>query len=184
MGKEIWKPIRGYEGLYEVSNLGRVRSLARTDTGYRCGRKPTYDKELAYYLVRGYYAVVLYKRGKQKHFLVHRLVADAFIPNPNNYPQINHKDENPKNNIVDNLEWCTGKYNVNYGKRKEKWLEHENVKAQKKAVIQVSKDGNFINEFESMTEAAKCLGLNKRDICACCRGKQSHTHKTYWRYKE
>lgn len=89
MEKEIWRPIKGYEGLYEVSNLGRVISLARTVIGYKCGRKPKSDKELAYYTISGYYAVTLYKSGKQKHFLVHRLVANAFIPNPSNYPQIN-----------------------------------------------------------------------------------------------
>ena len=114
---EEWRPIEGYEGLYEVSSYGRVRSLDRYDSNnhFRKGKvlSPVKNKD-------GYLQVNLCCNGKYKMFLVHRLAAQAFIPNPDNLPEINHKDENPGNNNVDNLEWCTRKYNINYGSRKDK----------------------------------------------------------------
>lgn len=124
---EEWRPIEGYEGLYEVSTLGRVRSLERIDNNNHLvkGRilKPTTDKD-------GYFRVDLHKEGKVKHFLIHRLVAQTFIPNPERLPIINHKDEDKTNNIVflnpdgsfkeSNLEWCTYEYNINYGTRNER----------------------------------------------------------------
>ena len=115
---EEWKNIIGYEGLYEVSNTGQVRSLDRY-VKYSNGRihlhkgkvlSPVKDKY-------GYLVVCLYCNEKQKIIKIHRLVAQAFIPNPNNLPEVNHKDEDKTNNSVDNLEWCTAKYNSNYGNR-------------------------------------------------------------------
>ena len=105
--EEIWKDIEGYEGLYQISNLGRVWSVRK-----EIYRKPT--------IVSGYYGVSLTKDGQFDIFTIHRLVAKAFIPNPLNLPQVNHKDENKLNNRVDNLEWCTAKYNSNYGSRNSK----------------------------------------------------------------
>ena len=116
--KETWKDIKGYEGFYQVSNIGNVKSLKRivnNSTTYG-GKatvkerilKPKTDKD-------GYESVGLRKDGKVKHFRVHRLVATAFIPNPNSYPIVNHKDEVKNNNIVSNLEWCTVRYNNTYG---------------------------------------------------------------------
>ena len=119
--EEQWKDIKGYEGLYEVSNLGNVRSLDRTvkrGQGYTIkeGRvlTPFYEKK------KGYYQVVLAKDGKAKTYRVHRLVAIAFLENPYNYTDVNHKDEVKTNNNVDNLEWCTRKYNNNYGTKPER----------------------------------------------------------------
>lgn len=108
---EIWKEIEGYAGLYEVSNWGNIRSL-------KFGRKlnPAVNSS-------GYKLISLSKEGKSKSFSVHRLVAEAFIPNSNNYPCINHKDENKTNNHVGNLEWCTQKYNCNYGNYNKKLSE-------------------------------------------------------------
>ena len=113
--EEIWKDIKGYEGLYKVSNLGRVKSVHFNHSKKVTEKilKPIKDRD-------GYVDAFLYKNGKVKHFKMHRLVAEAFIPNPNNLPQINHIDENVNNNRVDNLEWCTVGYNINYGKRNEK----------------------------------------------------------------
>lgn len=111
---EEWKSITGYEGLYEVSSYGRVRSLDKYDSINRFLRGRILklcDNGC------GYLSVVLYSNSKRKLCLVHRMVAQAFIPNPYNLPQVNHRDENPSNNNVDNLEWCDGKYNVNYGTR-------------------------------------------------------------------
>lgn len=103
--KEEFRPIKGYEGLYEVSNLGNVRNV-------KTGRiLKSFDNK------RGYLTIRLSKNGKSSKFYIHRLVAEAFISNPNNYPVINHKDEIKTNNSIDNLEWCTQKYNINYGTR-------------------------------------------------------------------
>ena len=124
MIEEIWRPIEGYEGLYEVSNTGQVRSLNRYVKGkgksYRLQKgkmlSPIKNKD-------GYLQVNLCCNGKNKMFLVHRLSAQAFLPNPDNLPEINHKDEDKTNNIVDNLEWCDRSYNNNYGTRKDKVRE-------------------------------------------------------------
>ena len=110
---EQWRPIEGYEGLYEVSNLGRVKSL-------KCGRERILKPQMK---KKGYLQVGLRKEGKYKMFKVHRLVAQAFIPNPEGLPQINHKDENPSNNRVENLEWCDSKYNNNYGTHNERIVQ-------------------------------------------------------------
>lgn len=112
--EEIWKDIQGYEGLYQVSNLGRVKSLARLDTrGQRVSEKILkLGKHRA-----GYFRVNLYKNGKMKQYLVHRLVALAFIPNPENKEQVNHIDGNKQNNVIENLEWCTHSENIQHAYR-------------------------------------------------------------------
>lgn len=117
--KEIWKDIEGYEGLYQISNLGRVKSLEKyVNTAIKNNTKVKRKEQiLKQYNKNGYLQVTLTHNNKRKYFGVHRLVANAFIPNLNNYPQVNHKDENTLNNCVDNLEWCTAKYNCNYGTR-------------------------------------------------------------------
>ena len=121
---EEWRPIEGYEGLYEVSNTGRVRSVDRYikngHSSYRLHKGKVISLLKGEY---GYIQVNLYYNGKNYKKYVHRLVAQAFIPNPDNLPQINHKDEDKTNNRVDNLEWCTAKYNINYGTRKDKVRE-------------------------------------------------------------
>ena len=109
---EEWRDIEGYEGLYQISSLGRVKSFPRPTTPG--GILKTIKRK------DGYCSIKLSKNGKVKKVLVHRLVAKAFIPNTNNLPIINHKDENPLNNNVDNLEWCDNKYNGNYGTVKER----------------------------------------------------------------
>lgn len=105
--REVWKDIPGYEGLYQISNIGNIRSLNYNQTGK--------VQRLKLDTHKGYKKLCLYKNGRKKSHRVHRLVALAFIPNPNNLPYINHKDENRANNCVWNLEWCTAKYNTNYG---------------------------------------------------------------------
>ena len=111
---EIWKDIKGYEGLYQVSNKGRIKSLNYRRTGKEGILKGVPTKY-------GYLMVTLYKKGeKPEHFSVHRLVAEAFIPNHDNLPEVNHIDENKENNHVKNLEWCDRKYNMNYGTRNER----------------------------------------------------------------
>ena len=119
--KEIWKDIEGYEGLYQVSNKGRVKSLKRKICSNSNHKYNTLSEKLLKLSGGGkYIQVILCKDGKTSAKLVHRLVAQAFIPNPNNLPCVNHKDENKKNNDVRNLEWCTYKYNNEYNGRIEK----------------------------------------------------------------
>lgn len=120
--EEIWKDIPNFEGLYQVSNLGNVRVLDRyVNSAIRNNDKvKRKGKILKQYNKRGYLQVSLIKNYKRYYFTVHRLVAMAFLPNPDNLPQINHKDENPLNNNLSNLEWCTAKYNCNYGNRNSK----------------------------------------------------------------
>jgi len=120
--EEIWKDISNYEGKYEVSNLGRVRSLSYNGTGEIKFLKQSTNK-------RGYKRVGLCKNGKMKNCYVHRLVAITFIPNPNNHKEVNHKDENPANNNVNNLEWCTSEYNNNYGTRNKRAGESKKGKS-------------------------------------------------------
>ena len=110
---EIWKDIKGYEGLYQVSNMGRIKSLNYRNTGEEGILRHSLDSY-------GYLKVTLHKNGKQKYFRIHRLVAETFIPNVNNLPEVNHIDENKENNHVENLEWCDRKYNNNYGSRNER----------------------------------------------------------------
>ena len=105
---EEWRDIKGYEGKYKISSYGKVKSLKYKDEKLL---RPSYDKD-------GYKQVILYNNGKGKKWFIHRLVAIHFLPNPNNLPQVNHKDEDKANNAVENLEWCTCKYNINYGTAK------------------------------------------------------------------
>lgn len=105
---EIWKDIEGYEGLYQVSNYGRVKSLGNEASRKEKIRKVRFNND-------GYPVIYLHKNGEKKFFLIHRLVAQTFIPNPNNLPEINHKDECKTNSFVENLEWCDRLYNINYG---------------------------------------------------------------------
>lgn len=122
MTEEIWKPVVGYEGLYEVSNTGRVRSLDRYVKSKSNSYRLIKGKVLSGFITRyGYVRCFIRVNGVGRGYFVHRLVAEAFIPNPYNLPQVNHRDENPSNDNVDNLEWCNAKYNMNYGTRQERY---------------------------------------------------------------
>jgi hypothetical protein len=165
---EIWKPVNDYEGLYEVSNLGRIRSLDRveiiatrwgsTTERFHKGKilKPQLDG-------RGNYLHVTLGRNNTKQ--VHRLVADAFIPNINNYPQINHKDEDKTNNCVDNLEWCTAQYNNTYGTRigMKTGEKHHNAKLSKADVTDIK---TRIANGELQKDLASEYGVSKSQISA------------------
>lgn len=176
MRKELWKSIVGYEGLYEVSNLGRVMSLNYNGTGRTQVMKPSNDKD-------GYLQVKLCKDGKIKRFFVHRLVAMAFIPNPNNLPQVNHINEMKDDNRVENLEWCDSKYNTNYGTAIKRRAEKQTNGKKSKPVMQYTLDGEFIREWPSVMECQR-NGFCLSSVSACCRGINKQ-HKGYiWRYKE
>lgn len=175
---EIWKPKKDYEGLYEVSNLGRVKSLGN---GKSINSKEGILKPGK--IKQGYLFVNLYKDGKRKMFLVHRLVAEAFLPNPENLPFINHKDEDKTNNSVDNLEYCTREYNNNYGTRNERVAKANTNGEKSKKVLQFSLTGEFIREWPSTMECGR-NGFNQGAVATCCRG-EIKSHKGYiWKYKE
>lgn len=165
---EIWRDIDGYEGLYQISNKGRVKSLYK---GSERILNPDIDT--------GYYRIVLYNDSVKKHFLLHRLVAQAFIPNPYNLPEVNHKDENKKNNCVYNLEWCDRRYNNNYGTRNERVGD-----SQSKPIFQYSKSGDFIREWKSAHEVERVLGIDQGNISKCCKGKLKSAGGFVWKYKE
>ena len=178
---EQWKPIEGYEGLYEVSNLGHVRGVARIVRSSGISQRMALGRVLKPYTNKlRYQYVALSKDNKRETLSVHRLVAMAFIPNPDNLPCVNHKDEDPKNNKVENLEWCTTKYNLNYGTARERRVQKRWV-----AVIGTDKDGKEYR-FESMAEAAEKTGAGFRNISMCCQGaKDRQTAGGYrWRYAE
>lgn len=187
MNNEIWKSIEGYEGLYEVSNLGNVRSL-----NY-CGRNEI--KTLKQGKTKdGYPQVNLSKEGKQKTFRVNRLVAQAFLPNPNNLPQVNHKDEDKTNNTVENIEYCDSKFNTNYGTRNERIRQKligENSPMfgkfgkehySSKPINQYTKDGDFVKRWDCAATINRELGLSIAHISSCAHGRRN-THGGYvWRF--
>ena len=168
---EEWRDIEGYEGIYQVSNLGRVRSLdhkarhrSRTGNEFEVTYKGRIRKQVPN--ENGYSIVMVKNGGKSRALKVHRLVAQAFIPNPDNLPIINHKDENPSNNHVENLEWCDNKYNSDYGTarvRTNAWIR-ENIN---KKIGKFDKDGNLLATFESIDAAAKELGTSCSSISEC-----------------
>ena len=178
---EIWKTAvydgEVYEGLYKVSNWGRILSLNYKNTGKSELMNPGTDKD-------GYFKVGLSKNGEYKTCKVHRLVAQTFIPNPENLPEVNHKDEDKTNNFVflnedgsinkekSNLEWKSHRDNLNHGTHNERI-----AKARSKRVLQLSLDGELIREWESTKECGR-NGFNQGHVAACCRGEEK-THKGF-----
>lgn len=160
MIEEKWLPVVGYEGLYEVSSLGRVRSLPRNTTK---------GKILTQQITKfGYLKVALAKNNVPKFFQVHRLVAISFIPNPNNLPQVNHINENKLDNRVENLEWCTAKYNMNYSNSKR--------------VAQYTLSGELVAIYSSLREASNQTGFWYGNISRCCLGKRKTAYGYIWKY--
>ena len=172
---EIWLPIEGYEEFYEVSNLGRVRSLERTVIKKNGVKRKVSGKILKPRVTRGYLIVELCKNGIRRYFLIHRLVATAFIPNPDKKLCVNHLDENKQNNSVENLEWCTVQENNNYGTRTKRSSEKH-----KKAVLCVE-----LNQiFPSLTDAAKQLCLSVGNISHVLAGRYKTTGGYHFEYAE
>lgn len=171
---EIWKDIDDYEGHYQVSNLGNVKSLK---FGKEKILKP-HDNGI------GYLQVKLCKNGQKEQPLVHQLVAQAFIPNPQNLPEVNHKDENKTNNSVENLEWVSSKENTNFGTRNLRVAEKLINGILAKKVLQYTKNGTFIREWPSLMEIERQTEFHYQNICACCLGKLKSAYGYVWRYAQ
>lgn len=181
---EIWKEVKGYEGIYMVSNYARIKALSvkyKQRPGVWAIRK---DKLLKPYKVGPchHLQVKLYNSGKHKAWYLHRLVALTFIPNPYNKPNINHIDGNPQNNLLDNLEWCTQSenaqhaFNIGLSSRKKSWQHQDSI-----AVKQFTLDGEYIQIFGSAAEAERVLG-KRMHIAATCKGTRNHAGGYKWEY--
>lgn len=151
--KEIWKDIEGFEQIYQISNLGNLKSFKKDKKG----------KILKHNNKNGdYFAVVLEYKEKVKYTRIHRLVAQAFIPNPNNYNEINHIDGNKQNNRIDNLEWCTRKQNFEHAKKTGLWEYNKPYKCKK--IKQYTLENEFLNEYENANHASRKTGVCARNI--------------------
>ena len=179
MTEEVWRDVKGYEGLYQVSNMGRVKSLGRTIIK-KDGRKQTVKERILKGTPDkdGYLKIGLYgSTGKQKWFQVHRLVGEAFIQNPDNKSEINHVNENKTDNRACNLEWSTRTENCNHGSRNERV-----AKALSKPIGQFSLDGKLIKVWQSACEARRQTGFDQGYVSAVARGKFKQAYGYIWKY--
>lgn len=182
--QEIWKDIEGYEGLYQISNFGRVKSFCKSIAG----------KIIIQHLsCKGYYSVHLYKNGHMKNFTVHRLVAIHYIENKNHFPFINHKDENKLNNCVSNLEWCSPSYNTKYSfnlhpewpgnlSKSKKGKIRGAYKKTRKPILQYSDGGKLIRAWDSCAQINRELHFHGWTVSECCRGNRRTAYGYKWRY--
>lgn len=192
---EIWRDVKDYEDLYQVSNYGRVKRLSRFHNTSNSNQKNGYhSKEMIMKTcidIYGYYKITFYSKQGSKSTQIHRVVANAFldvndvksIPSEINIDmdklQVNHKDENKLNNRIDNLEWCTVKYNVNYGTGTKRRSEKMSI-----PILQFDLDGNFIREWRSATKAMQELGIHSFGISNCCNHKRKQWGGFKWEFKE
>ena len=168
--EEIWKDIEGYDNYYQISSLGNVRGLDRITINNHIRKGKILKQHLNH---KGYPMVYLSKNGITKGYSIHRLVCQAFIPNPYNLPQVNHKNEIKTDNRVENLEWCTAEYNINYGTRTEKTS---------KPILQFTKNGEFVKRWNSIRGVEREKGFNNSHIAECCKGKLKTANGYIWRY--
>lgn len=185
MTEEVWRDIKDYEGLYQISSLGRVRSLDRFDSIGRFIK----GKMLSYNVDKdGYSCITLCKNGGEKKCKVHRIVAQTFIPNPDNKPCIDHINCERSDNRIENLKWCTHSENLmNPITRKKKSNICREIcqgsdNPNSKKIIQFSKNGDLIRLWECMKDAADNLGTNYQNISKCCRGIRKHFRDSIFEY--
>ena len=178
MKNEEWRDVAGYEGLYQVSDQGRVKSLERNIPHWRGGERIQKERILKQSVIGGgYLKVVLCAGGKRKMFLVHRLVCEAFHENPENKLDVNHINENKTDNRACNLEWSTRRENINHGTRNERV-----AKAQSKPVGQYTLDGDLVKVWPSATEAQRQTGFGKGNISQAANGKFKQAYGFIWKY--
>lgn len=173
--KEVWKDIKGYESLYQVSNLGRVKSLPKNSKNQYSNERilKPYGKE------NDYCRIILTKNKKKKSYYIHRLVAETFLSNPYQYEVVNHKDENKHNNNAHNLEWCSTYYNQIYGTKNIR-----SAKKRGKKVIQYDLQGNFIKEWESISQAEKSLKIFNISNCIKGQTRYKNVGGFIWKARE
>ncbi len=183
---EEFRDIKGYENIYQISNYGRVKSLKRIIDKNHI----VYEKILKLNISNnGYYTIALYKNKRSKYFTVHRLLAKTFISNPQNFPVVNHIDQNKLNVIISNLEWCTYKYNSTESyrltNRKGSMLNKKGELCPNSIkVIQYDLNNNFIKEWASMHDASRSLNISYQNIWKVCRGTRKQTGGYIWKYSE
>lgn len=170
---EIWKDIEGYGGTFQVSNLGRIKTFNYKNTGCENILKPKKHN-------RGYLQIQLIKGNQNKTYMIHRLVAQAFVPNPSNLLYVNHRDEDKQNNAADNLEWCSSSYNTLYSmklhpERKRKISVDRNIN-------QCDLDGNVLRTWENARTIHVQTGMSDWSIAECCRGKRHTAYGYKWQY--
>lgn len=178
---EEWRDIAISNGGYQISNLGRVRSVCRV--ALNCSRH-VHERILKTRVNKsGYEYVCIQVNGKRKAVKIHREVAKAFLDNPNGYEEVNHKDEVKTNNNVNNLEWCTRKYNANYGTTKLRAVENR-LKSYHNEVEQYSLDGSYIRTWNcpAQVEHETNKAMRKQNIVACCHGKYKTSYGYVWKY--
>lgn len=174
---EVWKDVVGYEGLYQVSNLGRIKSLPKRKgkgNGYIKGEEVLTARVENY----GYARVVLSKDGTKKKYQVHRLVAEAFVPNPDNKNQVNHINCNKADNRAVNLEWCSGSENTIHAYR------NGLVMLPTRKVGQYNLCGTLVRVFDSITEAERETKVRRGNIWSCCTGKRAKAGNYIWKYED
>lgn len=180
--KEIWKDIDGFEGIYQISNYGRLKALSKQLKGrnsYRNVKEKVLKPAIG---TCGYYQYPLSHNSKKKTILIHREVAKAFVDNPNELYEVNHKDENRLNNHFENLEWCDRSYNNSYNDRTKRAAETQrNTHPSRKAVEQIDKNGNIVATYQSEREAERISGIIHNNICECIKGKRKSAGGYFWR---
>ena len=187
---EIWKAVKNYEGLYEVSNLGRVKSLTRTNTFYNFIHKKSNSRIQKEKILKQsktrYCTLKLLKNGVETTHQVHRLVAETFIPNPNNYPCVNHKDGNKLNNNANNLEWCTYKQNTEHAIKTGLTKNKGKNNGFSRAVNQYDLQGNFIKKWDCIMDFYKSINKSEKSssVSSCCSGKYKTAFGYKWKYAD
>ena len=174
MTEEVWRDIEGYEGRYQVSSMGRVKSLGRKDRFGRVIKERILEPAVTH---NGYLRVGLHVDGKRKMLRVHRLVCEAFHENPDNKSEVNHVNEDKTDNRACNLEWSTRTENCNHGSRNERV-----AKALSKPIGQFSLDGKLIKVWQSACEARRQTGFDQGYVGAVARGKFKQAYGYIWKY--
>ena len=188
--QEIWKDIKGYENIYQVSNLGRVKSLTRKINVLHGVRIIQGHILKPFKTNTGYFRVDLKSHQKSNYKSIHRLVAETFIPNPNNFPIVNHKDNNPTNNKVDNLEWCTQSYNIKYAykygnaKPTSGCFKKGNIPHNCRKINQYTKSKEFICSYISIREASRLTNIKESSINNCLLKYTKTSGGFIWEYAD